>query len=185
MRLSPSPGPFNTARYGYPWAMSYMLWFNILNPITMLAGVAEIQYKSRLKINFAINWLLLFANGLVFVSFLGIWIGYCNNGYSLWSPCDSPLNCCVNFGTTTGTVYCPTASGCTPSVGWSDLSRWNPFFISLLWSMFFFIYCFFTFSVNTTVKKAIRSQSDVDMMNKAEETGAWETGELTMDEDAN
>jgi hypothetical protein len=169
MRLPPSPGPFNSARYGYPWAMSYMLWFNVLGPLTLLAGLAEIQYKSRLTANYAINWLLLFANVVAFASFLGIWIGYCNQGYSFGSPCDSPLNCCVNFGSSLGMVYCPTASGCTPNVTWSQLSRWNPFFLSFLWSLFFALYSFFGFTVNKQLRKTIRYQSDVQLMIQADE----------------
>lgn len=171
MRLPPSPGPFNSSRYGFPWAMSYMLWFNLLGPLTMLAGLAEIQYKSRLTANYAINWLLLFANVFAFVALLGIWIGYCNQGYSFGSPCDDPRNCCVNYGSGLGIAYCPTASGCTPSVTWSQLSRWNPFFLSFLWSLFFALYCFFSFSVNTQLRRTIRSQADANLMLGESEGG--------------
>jgi hypothetical protein len=171
MRLPPSPGPFNSSRYGFPWAMSYMLWFNLLGPLTLLAGLAEIQYKSRLTINFALSWLLLFVNAFAFCALLGIWIGYCNQGYSFGSPCDDPRNCCVNYGSSLGMAYCPTASGCTPGVSWSQLSRWNPFFLSFLWSLFFALYCFFSLSVNQQVRGTIRSQSDANLMLGESEGG--------------
>jgi hypothetical protein len=164
MRLPPSPGPFNSSRYGFPWAMSYMLWFNLLGPLTLLAGLAEIQYKSRLTANYALTWLLMFANVFAFLALLGIWIGYCNQGYSFGSPCDDPRNCCVNYGSSLGIAYCPTASGCTPSVTWSQLSRWNPFFLSFLWSLFFALYCFFSLSINNQLRRTIRSQADAALM---------------------
>ena len=166
MRLPGSPGQFHSSRYGYPWAMSYLLFFNILNPITLMAGVSEIQYKSRLRMNNAFNFLLLVANILAFFSFLGIWIGYCNTGYSFGSPCDSPLNCCVNYASSLGITYCPVTAGCTSTV---SLSRWNPFFISFLWSLFFGLYSFFTFSINSNLRKTFKKYSDVRLMIQDEE----------------
>lgn len=161
MRLSPSPGPFHSSRYGYPWAMSYMLCFNVLGPITMMAAVGEIEYRSRLRIHWAFNFLLTLANVVAFFSFLGIWIGYCNTSYSFGSPCMDPRNCCVNFAGGDGPTWCPTASGCTVPYSWSNLSRWDPFFLSFLWSAFFFIYCFFGYTLNSNLAKTIRNNKDI------------------------
>lgn len=174
MRFPNSPGIFNSARYTYPWAMSYMLYWNILGPLTLLAAVAEIQYKSRLRIHNTINILLIFANLVVFFSFLGIWWIYCNNGWSFGSPCDSPLNCCVNFGSSKGITWCPVSGGgCTPSVTSAQLGRWDPFFLSFLWSLFFIIYNFFSFSINDSLKKLkntrFQQQSDRVGLREAEE----------------
>lgn len=153
-RLPNSPGIFNNARYTYPWALNYMLYWNILGPITLLAAVAEIQYKSRLRIHNTLNVLLTFANIIAFFSFLGIWIGYCNNGWSFGSPCDSPLNCCVNYASGKGITWCPvTGAGCTPAVSSAQLGRWDYFFLSFLWSLFFTIYNFFAFSINRSLVK--------------------------------
>lgn len=161
MRLSPSPGPFNNSRYGYPWAMSYMLCFNVLGPITLMAAVGEIEYRSRLRIHWAFNFLLTLANVVAFFSFLVIWIFYCNNGSSFGSPCDDPRNCCLNYGSSTGITFCPVTAGCTILYTWSNLARWDPYFLSFLWSLFFFIYCFFGYTMNSNLAKTIRSNKDI------------------------
>lgn len=154
MRLPNSPGPFNSGRYTYAWALNYMLYFNILNPLLLLASVAEIKLKSRLRIHWVLNVLLIFSNLVAFFSFLGIWIGWCNTGYSFGSPCDTPLNCCVNFASPKGLTWCPvTGSGCTAGITTAQLGRWDYYFLSFLWSLFFIIYGFIAFSVNQSLKK--------------------------------
>jgi hypothetical protein len=173
MRLSNSPDPFNTSRYTYPWAMSYMLFFNILGPVTLMAAVAEIQYKSRLRVHWVINVLLSLANIVGFFSFLGIWIGYCNTGYSFGSSCDSPQNCCVNYGSSLGITWCPVTAGCTPAVTSSQLSRWDPFFLSFLWALFFGIYGFFAFAVNRSLRK-LKNPRFIQKQDRGEVNGVDE-----------
>ena len=154
MRLPPSPGPFHSARYNYPWAMSYMLFFNVLNPLLLMEALIGLQYKTRLRIHKVFNALLAIANLIAFFSFLGIWLIYCNNWWSFGSPCDSPLNNCVNFGSSVGQYWSPvTAPGCTPPYSSSQLGRSKYFFLSFLWSLFFFIYCCFGFTVNESLAK--------------------------------
>lgn len=169
MRLANSPGPFNNARYGYPWAMHYMLYFNMLGPITLLAAVGEIQHRSRLRINKAINWLLMLANIVAFFSLIGIWIAYCDNGWSFGSPCDDPANCCVNYGSSLGLTYCPVTAGCTYVTSWSQLTRWTPFFLSFLWSLFFGLYTFFSFSVNDALKNTFKRARDYQTLQEEDE----------------
>jgi hypothetical protein len=169
MRLSNSPGPFNNARYGFPWAIHYAMYFNLLSPITLLAAVGEIQHRSRLRLNKAINWLLVLVNIVAFFSLAGIWIVYCDNGWSFGSPCDDPANCCVNYGSSQGITYCPVTAGCTYVTSWSQLTRWTPFFLSFLWSLFFGLYVFFSFSVNDALRDTFKRARDYQTLLEEDE----------------
>lgn len=160
MRLANSPGPFTNARYGFPWAIHYAMFFNLLSPITLMGAVGEIQHRSRLRLNKAINWVLVLVNIVAFFSLIGIWIVYCDNGWSFGSPCDDPANCCVNYGSSKGITFCPVTSGCTYVTTWSQLLRWTPFFLSFLWSLFFGLYVFFAFSVNDALRDTFRRPKD-------------------------
>lgn len=151
-RLPPSPGPFQTMRYGFVWSMFYLMWFNWLSPIMLLLCVILPRSRVILTFQFTVNLLLILANVIVFFVLLGIMIGYCNSWSSFGSPCNSPLNCCVNGGSSWALGWCPTIS-CTPAVSFTQLVAFQPVYLSFLFAVFFFLWDLFAIGLNELLRK--------------------------------
>lgn len=165
MRLNGSPNAFHSSRYSWvPWGTHYALCFNLLGPVTLMAAVGGIQHRGFLRMNWAVSWLLMIVNVVCIFCLGGVWLFYCDTGWSIGSPCDSPANCCINYASSQGTVQCPVTAGCLYITSWSQIYRWTPYFLSFLWSIFFTIWTFFSFTINEGLTQTIKKNRDYRLM---------------------
>lgn len=154
MRLPGSPGPWNCARYwpNYTWGLLYAMWFNFWPPIFLVAATVLPRSRTALVFHWWVNLLVTVLNVVAFFSLLGIQWGWCNTAYSFGNPCmNFPLNCCVNGASSEGAAWCPT-NVCSPQVSFSQLGPWDPFWLTFLWSVFFFLWDFFGFAIHTIIR---------------------------------
>ena len=149
MRLPPSPGPYYCSRYGFQWGLFYFMWYNWVPCILLVLGVVLVKSRTILSIHFLVNVVIIFGNLVCFFCLLGIMWGWCNNFASFGSPCNAPVNCCVNGASSFALGWCNTPGVCTPQVSFSQLSASDPFYLSWLWTVFFILYSFFSFGLNT------------------------------------
>jgi hypothetical protein len=96
--IPPSPGPFVSTRYDFPWWMVYLLGLSALNPTLLLFSMYDMSIKTRADWHRRLAAFLALLCGFNFVM---LWVGvgcfFCNAHYSGESICNDPRYCGVWF----------------------------------------------------------------------------------------
>lgn len=117
--IPPGPGIFVKMReVTFQWWFVWLLVGNLFPPLAYLGAVA-LESKSKLvkEVHFWICLAVSIVSVVSLLVFLGIWIGWCNYGWSAGSICNDPRWCCVFFGSNYD--VCGNVTPCTDSISLS------------------------------------------------------------------
>lgn len=146
-----APGAFFSNRYGYEWAMVYMLWWNYMPIVLTMASISQMNLLSRADIHYALGGLVFVSNTFVFFSLSVIWAFFINTGATVDSMGSDPKACGIYFSSSKGVLFCPNVIAC-PGLTRSDLHRSDPFFQHWLFSLLFNAWLFFVLYQNQRLR---------------------------------
>lgn len=146
-----APGNFYSNRYGFEWALCYMLWFNFLPIVLTPVAISQMNLLSRADVHYALSGLVFISNTFVFLSLLVIWGFFINTESTVDSMGSDPKACGLYWSGTKGTRFCPNVIDC-PGLTRSDLHRSGPFFQHFLFSLLFNAWLFYILYQNQRVR---------------------------------
>lgn len=140
---------FVSGRYNYEWWTVWLLTLNGLSSILLCFALINNSVEELTRLHKWYSSLIIVVNLYCAITFLFLWIFWCNNGNTGGSACNDYRWCCVNFPS----VWCSNTIPCTPAVTASELHRNGEMMQHFVFSFVFFVLSTFHVALNGDLRE--------------------------------